>query len=195
MKQGWFSRIFSEARNEMSDQSNDNQAADQGEVSPEQQQLENDLKKLQDERDTLFERLARVTADFKNAQKRLEDDKRQAIEYANSALITALLPVIDNFERALAIDPAKTDVQAILKGMELICDQWISVLRSQHVEQINPKPGDKFDPVNHQAIMQQPSEEFKDAKEPVVTLLLQKGYTMRSRVLRPAQVAVNTIAG
>src|SRR5512133_2804108 len=99
--------------------------------SPEQD-LEQDLKKLQEERDNLFERLARVTADFRNAQKRLEEDKKQAIEYANSSLITAVLPVIDNFERALGVDPSKTDVAAILKGMQLIHDQWLAVLKAQH---------------------------------------------------------------
>jgi molecular chaperone GrpE len=182
----------------MSDPVKDNQQA-QGQSAQEQptpeQELELDLKKLQEERDGLFERLARVTADFKNAQRRLEDDKKQAIEYANSNLITALLPVIDNFERALSVDQSKTDVGAILKGMQLIHDQWIMVLKAQHVEQIAPKVGDKFDPSLHQAIMQQPSEHFKDAKEPVVTMLLQKGYAMRGRVLRPAQVAVNAIGG
>lgn len=160
-----------------------------------EQELEVDLKKLQEERDTLFERLARVTADFKNAQRRLEDDKRQAIEFANSQLITALLPVIDNFERALSADQGKTDVGAILKGMQLIHDQWIAVLKAQHVEQIAPVAGDRFDPALHQAIMQQPSEKYKNTKEPVVTMLLQKGYAMRGRVLRPAQVAVNAIGG
>lgn len=156
-------------------------------------ELDQDLKKLQEERDTLFERLARVSADFKNAQKRLEDDKRQAIDYANSQLVTAILPVIDNFERALSSDPAKTDVPTLLKGMQLIHDQWIAVLRAQHVEAIAPKPGDPFNPTQHQAIMQQPSEQFKDITEPVVVTLLQKGYAMRGRVLRPAQVAVNAI--
>lgn len=173
----------------MSDETKENQA------TPEQQALEQDLKQLQDERDTLFERLARVTADFKNAQKRLEDDKRQAIEYANSTLITAQLPIIDNFERAMAVDPAKTDVAALIKGMQLIHDQWFAVLRGQQIEPIAPKPGEKFDPTHHQAIMQQPSEHYKNVKEPVVVMLLQKGYTMRGRVLRPAQVAVNVIGG
>jgi len=170
----------------MSEEQNENQP------SPEQE-LDADLKKLQEERDTLFERLARVTADFKNAQKRLEDDKRQAIEFANSHLITALLPVIDNFERALHVEKSKTDVAAILKGMQMIHDQWIAVLKAQHVEQITPAAGEKFDPALHQAIMQQPSEQYKDEKEQVVTMLLQKGYVMRARVLRPAQVAVNVI--
>jgi len=165
-----------------------------GNQSPEAQ-LEQDLRKLQEERDTLFERLARVTADFKNALKRLEDDKRQAIEYANGSLILALIPVIDNLERALAVDQGKTDLATFMKGMELIHDQWMAVFRAQQLEQIAPNPGDIFDPASHQAIMQQASEQYKDAPEPVVTMLLQKGYTMRGRVLRPAQVAVNSIAG
>jgi len=158
-------------------------------------ELEKELKKLQDERDSLFERLARVTAEFKNAQKRLEDDKRQAIDYANSSLIASLLPVLDNFERALAVDPATTDLATFRKGMQLMHDQWLAVFRTQQVEQIAPKPGDAFDPNIQQAIMRQPSEEFKNATEPVVTMLLQKGYTMRERVIRPAQVAVNEIVG
>src|SRR5439155_1828129 len=60
-----------------------------------------DVSQLQQERDALFERLARATADFKNAQKRLEADAEQRAQYANSALIKSLVPVIDNFERAL----------------------------------------------------------------------------------------------
>lgn len=172
----------------MSEESNGNQP------SPEQE-LDSDLKKLQQERDSLFERLARVTADFQNARKRLEDDKKQAIEFANSHLITALLPVIDNFERALSTDQTKTDVPAILKGMQVIHDQWIAALKAHHVEQITPAEGEKFDPAMHQAIMQQPSDKYKKAKEPVVTMLLQKGYIMRGRVLRPAHVAVNAIGG
>ena len=168
-------------------------AASQAEVSD--QELDQDLKKLKEDRDTLFERLARVTADFKNAQRRLEDDKRQGIEYANSQLITSLLPVLDNFERVLMVDPAKTDVAALLKGMQIVHDQWIAVLKAQQVEQITPKPGELFDPNHHAALMQQPKEQFKDTTDTVVTLLMQKGYQMRSRVLRAAQVAVNRLQG
>src|SRR5438105_14573008 len=90
--------------------------------------LEADLRKLQSERDTLFEQLARVQADFKNAQKRLESDKQQAIAFANSKLITSLLPVIDNFERALGADPAKADVNTLLKGLQIVYDQLMTQL-------------------------------------------------------------------
>src|SRR6266566_4525864 len=71
---------------------------------------ENELIKLHSERSDLYNKLARAQAEFQNARKRLEADKEQAVQYANSALIKSLLPVIDNFERALAQDPGKTDV-------------------------------------------------------------------------------------
>jgi len=103
------------------------------------------------------------------------------------SLIKSLLPVIDNFERALAMDPAKVDAAAILKGMQIVHDQWLKVLRDQKVEVIAPQPGEPFDPNRHEALMQQPG----DYAEPTVTQLLQKGYALHGRTLRPAQVAVS----
>jgi molecular chaperone GrpE len=150
--------------------------------------LDADLRKLQEERDALFEQVARVQADFRNAQKRLESEKQQAVQFANSRLITTLLPVIDNFERALEQDPSKVDAATILKGMRIIYDQLMSVTRQQDVEVIAPEPGTLFDPNQHQALMQQPTDDYA---EPTVTQLLQKGYAQHGRVLRPASVAVS----
>lgn len=146
-----------------------------------------ELAKVVAERDDYFSRLARATADFKNTQKRLQNEFDQRAQYANQSLIKALLPVIDNFERALAVDPAKADAKAILKGMQIVHDQWISVLRQQNVEEIAPAPGTPFDPSRHEALMQQPG----DYGEPTVTQLLAKGYALHGRTLRPAQVAVS----
>src|SRR5438874_13550643 len=148
-----------------------------------------DAAKLQQERDALFERLARTTADFKNAQKRLEADVEQRAQYANSALIKSLIPVIDNFERALAVDPGKVDAASILKGLQIVHDQLIKVLRDQKVEEIVPQPGERFDPTRHQALMQQDAPQYT---EPTVTQLLQKGYALHGRTLRPAGVAVSS---
>jgi molecular chaperone GrpE len=153
-----------------------------------------DVKKLRAERDDLYQRLARVTADFQNSRKRLEADMEQRMQYANANLIKSLLPVIDNFERALAVDPAKSDAASILKGLQLVHDQWINVLKSQLVEEIAPKPGDPFNPEQHQALMQQPDEKYKD-KGPTVVQLFQKGYMVNDRVLRPAQVVVSKVEG
>ena len=147
-----------------------------------------ELQRLQAERDELFDRLARATADFKNSQRRLQTDKEQAVQFANSSLIKSLLPAIDNFERALAVDPGKADASTILKGLQIVHDQLIAALRQQQVEEIAPEPGTPFDPSRHEALMQQPGDKYK---EPTVTQLLQKGYAHHGRTLRPAQVAVS----
>lgn len=146
--------------------------------------------KLQTERDDLYQRLVRVTAEFQNSRKRLETEMEQRMEYANANLIKSLLPVIDNFERALAVDPTKTDSAAILKGLQLVHDQWMTVLKSQAVAEISPAPGEPFNPAFHQALMQQPDPKYEN-QGPTVVQTLQKGYSLNDRVLRPAQVAVS----
>lgn len=155
-------------------------------------QLETDLRKLNEERNILFEQLARVQADFRNAQKRLEADKAQAIQFANARLLQSLLPVIDNFERALDAGAKEgVDTASLLTGMRIVYDQLMSVLKQQNVEVIAPAAGTPFDPNQHQALMQQPADQYS---EPTVTQLLQPGYAVQGRVLRPAQVAVSKLS-
>lgn len=153
-------------------------------------QDENELIKLRHERDQLFQRLARAQADFQNSRRRLQQEFENSLAYANQNLIKALLPVIDNFERALAVDPSQADARSILKGLQVVYDQWIDVLKSQNVQAIAPAEGEPFDPTRHEALMQQPSDKYK---EPTVTQLLQKGYMLSGRVLRPAKVAVSRV--
>ena len=141
---------------------------------------------LRAEKVAIYEKLARVQADFTNSRKRLETDFEQRFAYANQTLIESLLPVIDNFDRALAQDPAKVDAATLVKGMTLVSEQLKSTLGRYQVEEIVPKPGDDFDPSAHQAIMQQASH----LPEGKVAMLLQKGYMMKGRIMRAAQVAV-----
>ena len=164
----------------------DDQATDETDV-PEVDDS-NEVLRLKAERDDLFNKLARAQAEFQNARRRLEQDKEQAVQFANSSLIKALLPVIDNFERALSVDPAKADVPTLLKGMQIVHDQWLAVLAQQMVLPIDPIAGTQFDPNKMQALMQQPSDQYPENH---VTQLLQKGYEMHGRTLRPAQVAVS----
>jgi molecular chaperone GrpE len=174
-------------RNPFDDESED--TTDMPESAAEDmQKLGDDLQKLQEERDTLFDRLARAQADFRNAQRRLEQDKEQAIQFANSSLIKAFIPIIDNLDRALAVDPARADVETILKGLRLVQDQLAKALASQGIEVVNPVPGSPFDPNKHEALMHQPSDKYSD---PTVVQSLQKGYVMHGRTLRPAGVAVS----
>ena len=147
----------------------------------------NEVDDLKAERDSLYERFARATAEFKNSQRRMQADADQRLQYANSSLIKALLPVIDNFERALSVDPEKSDPKTLLKGMQIVHDQLMAVLKQQQVEEIAPAAGTPFDPSQHEALMQQEST----YTVPTVTQLMQKGYSMHGRTLRPAQVAVS----
>jgi molecular chaperone GrpE len=147
----------------------------------------NEFEKLKSERDMLFEKLARAQADFQNSRKRLQAESDTRVQYANAALIKSLLPVIDNFERALAQDPAKSDAATILRGMQIVHDQWLNVLKQQLVQEIAPQPGEAFDPTRHEALMQQPTN---DHPEGSVVQTLQKGYALHDRTLRPAQVSV-----
>jgi len=147
----------------------------------------NEVERLRAENKMLFEKLARAQADFQNSRKRLQAESDQRAQYANADLIRSLLPVIDNFERALAQDPAKSDAATILRGMQIVHDQWLNVLKQQEVQEIAPQPGEAFDPTKHQAIMQQPSD-FPDG---TVVQTLQKGYALHGQKLRPAQVAVS----
>src|SRR5215207_8356890 len=117
----------------------------------------NDAERLRAERDMLFEKLARAQADFQNSRKRLQAESDQRAQYANATLIKSLIPVIDNFERALAQDPAKSDSATILRGMQIIHDQWLNMLKQQQVQEIAPQPGEPFDPNRHEALMQAPS--------------------------------------
>jgi len=161
-------------------------AAGDGTARADQNQAD-EVQRLRAERDSLYQRLARATADFQNIRKRQEQETEQRVQYANSTLIKNLLPVIDNFERALAVDPAKADAASILRGMQIVHDQWLNTLKQQNVEEIAPTPGTPFDPNLHQALMQQDST----YPVPTVVQLLQKGYSLHGRTLRPAQVAVS----
>src|SRR4051794_33636671 len=144
--------------------------------------------RLKAERDALYERLARAQADFQNSRKRLEAEADQRLQYANANLIKSLLPVIDNLERAMSVDMAKADAQSIIKGLQVLIDQFNKVLKGAHVEVIAPEPGEPFDPTRHEALMQQPTDKYGPN---TVTQLLQKGYVLRDRTIRPAQVAVS----
>jgi molecular chaperone GrpE len=139
--------------------------------------------KLKEERDKLMY----IVAESQNMRKRLESEKELAVQYANQTLIRSLIPAIDNFERALAVDPAKTDAATVLKGLQLVHDQMMKELEKQSVEVINPTPGTPFDPTRHEALMQ---KEDPNLKPGTVAQALTKGYALRGRTLRPASVMI-----
>ena len=143
------------------------------------------LAALRAEKEDLRQTLIRRQADFENYRKRLERERHEAGHRAVARVIESLLPVLDAFERALAAhdDPAYAEYR---KGFELIYRQLWEALARQGLERIDAE-GKRFDPHIHQAIERVESEEHADG---AVLEVLQPGYRLRDRVLRPATVRV-----
>ena len=140
---------------------------------------------LQKERDDLYDRLLRKTAEFDNFRKRVERDRRDMVEWASADLLTELLPVVDDFDRALAAE-APPEAQAYKAGLELIQRQLAELLKKRGVTTIDAMGAD-FDPHHHQAVAY---EEVEGAREGEVVGVMAKGYKLGDRLLRPALVRV-----
>jgi molecular chaperone GrpE len=143
------------------------------------------LDALQREKDTLQDRLLRTAAEFDNYRKRMDRERRELAEYASADILKDLLPILDNFERALQA-PATAESDAFRKGIELIHKQMLDVLRKRGVKPIEAL-GTDFDPNFHQAVIH---EESATHREGEVMAELQRGYLLGERLLRPAMVKV-----
>jgi molecular chaperone GrpE len=135
-----------------------------------------------------WERLVRCTADFENYKKRAARERQEAIKYANEAVMQKLLPVLDNFEAALAaVQSGGTEnAQSLLTGVTMIQQQLRSALTEAGLEELEVH-GKPFDPNFHEAVSQAETEEHPDGH---VMQQLRKGYRLRDRLLRPATVIV-----
>ena len=140
---------------------------------------------LQKERDDLYDRLLRKTAEFDNFRKRVERDRKEMIDWAAADVIGELLTIVDDFDRALAAE-APPEAQGYKAGLELISRQLAELLKKRGVSTIEAL-GMDFDPHLHQAVAY---EEAPGAREGEVTGVLAKGYKMGERLLRPALVKV-----
>jgi molecular chaperone GrpE len=141
--------------------------------------------RVQRERDELYDRLLRKTAEFDNYRKRVDKERREQAEWAAADVLTDLLAVLDDFDRALAID-APAEAQGYRAGVELIHRQLGELLRKRGVKPIETLGAD-FDPHLHQAVAY---EETEGAREGEIIGELRKGYRLGERLLRPALVRV-----
>ena len=130
----------------------------------------------------------RAHADFENSKKRLEKDKMNAVSYANESFAKDILAVMDSFENALASMEESEDSSEVLEkmkeGINLTHEQLKKVLEKNHIKAIECEG--EFDPEVHQAIMQVESDAHKEGE---VVQVMQKGYTIKDRILRPAMVS------
>ncbi|MDD5093844.1 MAG: nucleotide exchange factor GrpE [Dehalococcoidia bacterium] len=125
----------------------------------------------------------RSQADFINFKKRNEQEKAETVKFANSALMSGLLPVLDDFERALENVTPKAAGTKWVEGIELIYRKFLAVLESQGLSKVETDGAD-FDPRFHEAVIHDEGEEGKITQE------LQKGYMLYDRLLRPSMVKV-----
>lgn len=147
-------------------------------------EVEEELKNKTEELEELTDSYLRLQADFMNYKKRMEREKINTIDYANEDLITELLPILDNFERALS--SVEEEDSSFCEGMKMIYDQMLKVLKANGLEEIEAL-GEKFDPNYHHAAFMEESEE---GKEGIILEVFQKGYKLNDKVIRPSMVKV-----
>ncbi len=134
------------------------------------------------------ERLARVRADYENFRRRTKDEKEAQAKYRAQSFIEKLLPALDNFERALSVEPQNEEAKQLLQGMEMVNRQIQEALANEGVEVI-PTKGEMFDPHLHQAVMQVEEDGYESNQ---IVDELQKGYQLKDRVIRHSMVKVNS---
>ncbi len=135
------------------------------------------------------EKALRYQAELINYRKRKDEETEKKLKYANEDLILEILPVLDNFERAIKMDDdnLEDEVSQFLSGMKMVYASLIKAIEKYGVKEIDAL-GKVFDATYHQAVM---TEEVKDKDKDIVLEVYQKGYILKDKVIRPAMVKVN----
>ena len=153
--------------------------------------LEKEIQTLTEENKALVEKVKLSQAELINYRRRKDEETASILKYANQDILTELVPIVDNFERALAKDESKLsdDVKKYLTGFKLMYANMQELLKKFGVEEIN-RVGQVFDSTQEQALLTDNNPELEDD---VVTEVLLKGYKLKDRVIRPASVKINQL--
>jgi molecular chaperone GrpE len=154
-------------------------------LRPKLKKKEAELKALKKDQDELKDKYLRKLAEMENLHKRFERERADYLQYALSEFLRELLVVLDNFERALNTRD-QTDGRSFQEGVEMIYRQYQDMLKKKGVRPIE-LPDKKFDPAIHHAVL---TEESDEVTEPEVAEILQRGYWLQDRLLRPSMVKV-----
>lgn len=165
----------------------DHEPASRAAEQPEPTEAQDELTSLREQLAELQDKLLRAKAEAQNVTRRAQQEKADAIRYGNAELLKSLLAVVDDFERSLAAAQATHKVKAVVEGVRLVYEKLTKLLKDQGVEVIEAA-GKPFDPTEHAAMMQQPSNEHPPG---TVIQEVQRGYRYGDRVLRPAHVVVS----
>ncbi len=149
--------------------------------------MQKELEEARMQTESAIDKMLRLAAEFDNYKKRSAREYENIRKYASESLIKELLPIVDNFERAIQSANESKNFESFLEGVKLIFNQIINLLEKEGVIPIKAV-GEQFDPNYHEAVMHVDSEEYPAN---VVTEEYQKGYILKDRVIRPAMVAVS----
>ena len=170
-----------EVKTEDAEEKAEGEASEEAAKEEEAKKAEEEAKKAEEAES---ERYMRLMAEFQNFKRRVAKEKSDIHAYANEKIVSDLLPVLDNFERALSTE---TEDEGYAKGMQLIFEQLKTALGNAGLEEIKAMD-EEFDPNVHNAVMTETIEEKEDG---TITKVLQKGYRLKDKVVRPSMVAVN----
>lgn len=157
-------------------------------VTPQmEEELQQEIDNTREEAKKNYDLYMRALADAENIRKRSQRERDEYIKYATLPIIKKLLPIMDDFQRAIHAGESSQDFEALYKGVEIIVGHLEQILEAEGVETIECL-GKPFDPQLHQPLMVESSEEYEDN---MVIEELQKGYKMKGRVVRPSLVKVS----
>lgn len=172
-----------EASSENQEEAND-EASKNADTAENEVDLQAELEKLTAEVKEKSDKALRLQADFENFRRRTSKEKDELATVVTQGVMKDMLPLLDNFERAMAAET--TDMETFQKGVEMIFTQFQEVLKKNGLEHIETE-GKKFDPNFHQAVMRVQNDELEDDD---IAQELQKGYMVKGRVIRPSMVQV-----
>jgi molecular chaperone GrpE len=164
----------------------DAQVADAQVADAAAQEIADELAGVTRERDEYLDHLRRLKAEWDNYRKRVQRDNEELRLRAAETVVESLLPVMDNLSRALEAGDRHEEGQ-LLAGLGLVADQLRGTLAGHGLEEIEVEPGTTFDPEYHEAIVAQPSDEFDEG---TVMQIIERGYLLHGKLLRPAKVIV-----
>lgn len=178
-----------EEQNEASKNETGNVSAESADAASEvAEPADSELETLRKTADEHYQRFLRTQADFDNFRRRSRMEKEEFAKYASQKLIEALLPIVDNFERAVAASRENQDFESLAKGVEMTQRQLLQVLEAEGLAPIQAV-GEPFNPELHQAIMQVEAEDGVESG--TVVEEVQKGYKLKDKVIRPSMVKVS----
>lgn len=150
--------------------------------------LQEKVDKLEEELKQSEDKYLRLYAEFENFKRRKNKEIETNNVYKSQKVITEILPSLDNLERALQVESDNEEIKSLLKGVEMVYEGLLNVLKSEGVELIETENA-KFDPNYHHAVMQ---DEDSEKESGAILDTFQKGYKLKDRVIRPAMVKVNS---